>query len=319
MADADARIEEAVDRSITIAAEIAGRADVRIREEIEGYTGRLGYRKKLEQLAIDGDAYRRVKAAKIRPRLVFAHPKLLVDMPNASLYYRGIALLPRKRVAGIAGTVDGWEQSPPTARITKEKARRLARLYNRVISAVVLDRSEWGEDDAPRNVLVNVGITADGGMRNVVGQQAEAEIKGRMREFAVAEGLAVGALDDPTCIELRDGVTMRFGSEPDIGFERNESWALIIEIKGGKDPAGALERLGAIKKTFDEAPNDCRNFLVVGVVTTTMRERLREMRMESYFDIDELRDPGTWEEFMNEIFHHSLRIAPEIGVQRDSS
>ena len=129
----------------------------------------------------------------------------------------------------------------------------------------------------------------------------------------------MGTLDDPAGVELQGGVTMRFGSEPDIGFERDGSWALIIEIKGGKDPAGALERLGAIKKTFDEAPNDCRNFLVVGVVTTTMRERLGEMRMEGYFEIDELRDAGAWEEFMNEIFHHSLRIAPEIGVRRDLS
>ena len=288
MADADTRIDEAVDRSITIGAQIAERADMRIREEIERYTGRLRYRRRLERLAIDGDAYRRIKAAKIRPRLVFAHPKLLMDMPNASLYYRGIALLPRKRVARIAGTVNGWEQSPPTARITKEKAQKLARLYNRVISAVVLDRSEWGQDDAPRNVLANVAISADGRMRNVVGQKGEAEIQDRMREFVETEGLAVGALDDPTCMELLGGVTMRFGSEPDIGFERGGSWALIIEIKAGKDPAGALERLGAVIKTFDEAPNDCRNFLVVGVVTTTMRERLRGMRMERHFQIDEL-------------------------------
>ncbi len=319
MADADTRIDEAVDRSITIAAQIAERADMRIRAEIECYTGRLGYRRRLERLAIDGDAYRRIKAARIRPRLVFAHPKLLMDMPNASLYYRGIALLPRKRVARIAGTVDGWEQSPPAARITKEKAQKLARLYNRVISAVVLDRSEWGQDDAPRNVLANVAISADGGMRNVVGQKGEAEIQDRMREFVETEGLAVGALDDPTCMELLGGVTMRFGSEPDIGFERGGSWALIIEIKAGKDRAGALERLGAIKKTFDEAPNDCRNFLVVGVVTTTMRERLRELCMERHFQIDELREPGAWEEFMNEIFHHSLRIAREIGARRELS
>ena len=89
---------------------------------------------------------------------------------------------------------------------------------------------------------------------------------------------------------------MRFGSKPDTGFEHDDgSWALIIEIKGS------------------------RNFLVVGVVTKTMRERLGEMRMERHFEIDELRDPGAWEEFMNEIFHHSLRIAPEIGVRRDLS
>ena len=111
---------------------------------------------------------------------------------------------------------------------------------------------------------------------------------------------------------LADGVHMKFGSEPDIAFEREGSLAVLIEIKGGKDPAGALERLGAIKKTFDEGPVGCKNFLVAGVVTPTMRERLQEMRIEHVFDIDELlEDDAVWADFMNEIFHHGLRIAPD--------
>ena len=88
--------------------------------------------------------------------------------------------------------------------------------------------------------------------------------------------------------------------------------AVLIEIKGGKDPAGALERLGTVKKTFDEAPADCKNFLVAGVVTSTMQARLAEMKMERYFDIDAvLYDDEAWTDFVNEIFHHALRIAPE--------
>ena len=111
---------------------------------------------------------------------------------------------------------------------------------------------------------------------------------------------------------LTDGVTMEFGSEPDIAFKRSGELAVLIEIKGGKDPAGALERLGAIKKTFDEAPVGCKNFLVVGVVTSTMQERLGEMRMERAFDIGDLQDDeGEWFAFVIEIFHHALRIAPE--------
>ena len=91
--------------------------------------------------------------------------------------------------------------------------------------------------------------------------------------------------------------------------------AVLIEVKGGKDPAGALERLGAIKKTFDEAPVGCKNFLIAGVVTATMRERLREMRIEADFDIYGLvNDDGAWQDFMNEIFHHALRIAPEVPI-----
>ena len=88
---------------------------------------------------------------------------------------------------------------------------------------------------------------------------------------------------------------------------------MLIEIKGGKDPAGALERLGAVKKTFDEAPVDCKNFLVAGVVTTTMRERLEEMRIEDDFDIESLlHDDRAWARFLNEVFHHALRLTAEV-------
>ena len=313
---ADARIDDAIARARRIAAVVAERDDERLRQEIEDYPKRLRWRaSRAEELGIHPDALKRIRAAGIRRRLVFAHPELLQDLPNASLYYRGIALLPRKRVQSIAGGVDGWERSPPTGRVTADKALKVARLYNTVISAIVLDRLDWADDDASRDVLANVGITADGGMRNVVGQQAEAAIKERMLGFVRDAGLVVDESDEGAGVLLQGRVTMRFGSEPDIGFERNGSWAVVIEIKGGRDPAGALERLGAIKKTFDETPNDCRNYLVAGVVTPTMRERLGEMSMERYFEIDDLLSRAdAWEEFMNEVFHHGLRIAPEIGV-----
>ena len=46
-------------------------------------------------------------------------------------------------------------------------------------------------------------------------------------------------------------------------------------------------------------------------MTATMHVRLA-VRMERHFDIDALLyDDEAWTEFVNEIFHHALRIAPE--------
>ena len=56
-----------------------------------------------------------------------------------------------------------------------------------------------------------------------------------------------------------------------------------IEIKGGKDPAGALERLGAMQKSFEATPAQCVNFLVAGVVTAEMRKRLDQMGLVKVF------------------------------------
>ncbi len=63
---------------------------------------------------------------------------------------------------------------------------------------------------------------------------------------------------------------MKFGAEPDIDFTRDNRLVATIEVKGGCDPAGALERLGAMTKSFAETPSGCVNFLVAGVITPEM-------------------------------------------------
>lgn len=184
-------------------------------------------------LCIAKDAWRKVKDAGIKPRWVFAHPDLLKAMPDASLHYRGIALLSRKRVGEIAGSVDTWERSPDRARVSEDKALKVCRLYNAVISAILLDSTQWTLDDSYRHILATIGITEDGAMRNIIGH---------------------------------------------------------------------------------EAPVDCKNFLVAGVVTPTMRSRLEEMQYEGDFDIERLlHDDDAWVKFLNEIFHYALRLTEMVA------
>ena len=307
------RIEDAIARAVKIARRIAHGDDLRVREKIEAFQTKIRYRKR--ELCIARDAWRHVAEAGIKRRLVFAHPVILKAIPDASVHYRGIALLSLKRVQEVAGAVTTWERSPKTARVTDEKALRVCRLYNAVISSIIVDNTDWTLRDGYRNILATLGITEDGAIRNIIGQEAEEAVKERLIDWTRAQGLLDSAdAAGPSGREwqLVGGVRMRFGSEPDIAFEKDGVLAVVIEVKGGKDPAGALERLGAIKKTFDEAPVGCKNFLIAGVVTATMRERLREMRIEADFDIDQLlNDEDAWQGFMNEIFHHALRVAPE--------
>ena len=308
------RTEDAIARAVEIARRIASRGDLEAREKIRRFAPKLRYNKR--DLCIAEDAWRHVKDAGIARRLVFAHPDILKAIPEASLHYRGIALLSLKRVQGIAGSVDTWENKPGNARVGDEKALRVCRLYNAVISSIILNHSEWTLEDGYRNVLATLGITADGSIRNIIGQEAENAIKRRVLDWTRNRELLADAAAsaDDRIWPLIGGVRMIFGSEPDIAFEKDGKRAVVIEIKGGKDPAGALERLGAIKKTFDESPAGCKNFLVAGVVTPTMRGRLEEMRMEADFQIDRLlEDDAAWVGFMNEIFHHALRIAPEAS------
>ena len=292
---------------------IGQRDDVRVREKIANFAGEADYSERAS-LLIAEDAWRHVAEAGLEPRKVFAHPAILAEIPQASLHYRGIALLSRKRVAEIAGSVERWEREPKTARVRQETALRVCQLYNAVICSIILNNTAWTLEDGYRNIRATIGITADGTMRNIIGQAAEAAVKERMLNWLQMHGLLATdvALSSDNAWTLAEGVVMRYGSEPDVSFERNGSLVVLIEIKGGKDPAGALERLGAMKKTFDEALTQCKNFLVAGVVTPTMRERLNDVQVERVFNLDILDGDTKWTVFMNEIFHHALRIAPEV-------
>ena len=312
----DRRTEDAIERSVLIARRVAGgaEADSSLREQLTSLRALADFADR-ESLAIEESAWNHVEAAGIEPSLVFAHPDVLKALPRASLHYRGMSLLSLKRVSEIATAVDRWEDPAARPRPTDENVLKVCRLYNAVISSLIADKTDWTMENGYRNVLATIGISADGSMRNLIGRLGENAVKNRMYEWVRDNGLLASDEAPPDESEPRGswtldrGVRMIFASEPDISFERDGALAALIEVKAGKDPAGALERLGAIKKTFDEAPPCCDNFLVVGVVTETMRERLDEMRMSRDFDIDRLlHDGDSWTEFVDEVFNHSLRL-----------
>ena len=87
---------------------IRQRADDDLRELVADFNEELAF-EPLDDLMISERAWEHILDSVIEPRLVFAHPDLLQKHPQASQYYRGIALLPQKRVADIASPVATWE------------------------------------------------------------------------------------------------------------------------------------------------------------------------------------------------------------------
>ena len=269
------------------------------------------------QLGIDEEAWRHVEAIKAKPALVFAHPDVLCAHPDASLHYRGIATLSLKRVQQIAGSVSQWEESPSKARVKHERALKVARLYNFVISSIIRNSTEWTLENGYRNVLATIGITLDGALRNIIGQEAEQAVKERILEWLNGQSEILWEPEgtgEAWHFGNDRALRMIYSSEPDICFEGklpDDSWEIVstIEVKGGMDPAGALERLGAVKKSFDQTPTRAKNFLVVGVVTDEMRKQLEQMPIEKFFLLNEtLHNDTKWVEFINEVFHHTLRL-----------
>jgi len=311
------RLADAVERSVTISRRILERADLEIQDSIAALDIEGGLDYDLEALCIAEEAWDRVGQSGIEPRLVFAHPKILKALPASSFYYRNIALLPRKRVSQIAYPVERWEEPESNIRVPEDKALKVSRLYNAVIGSIILNSDSWTMEDSYRNILANMGIGLDGAIRNLIGQAGEAEIRRRMVAWLAERGLLIRKQDAKDSgrrlFDLRHGIQMRFGSEPDIAFIRDGTPAAVVEIKAGKDPAGALERLGAVKKSFDRTPPQCRKFLVAGIVTSEMRRELREMHIDTDLNIDDvLENESEWRRFMNGIFHHALRITGEV-------
>ena len=290
---------------------IRRRTDQALREVIDSFTGDLDF-SPLDDLMISQEAWQFVVQSGIEPKRVFAHPVLLREHPRTSQYYRGIALLPRKRVADIAANVASWEEGPRKAPIKEEQSISVARLYNAVTSSIIEGSTSWTLENGYRNIIANMGIGLDGTVRNIIGQDAEDLVKTRIKSWLKSRKLILDQNEDATEFRLPDGYTMRYGSEPDILFQQavggGVRMAATIEIKGGKDPAGALERLGAMQKSFEATPAHCTNFLVAGVVTPEMRNRLDQIDVKVFMLDDLAHDGAKWFEFINEVFHYTVRI-----------
>ena len=306
------KLDDAKKRSAVLSKRIKQRTDIKLQELVAGFDQELSF-SSLDDLMISPLAWEYVASSRIDPKQVFSHPDLLYHHPEASEYYRGIALLSRKRVAAITTSVEAWEDPDRKNRVSGEQCKKVARLYNTVISSIIEGATDWTLENGYRNIIANMGIGLDGSIRNLIGQDAEKNVKDRILEWLDNRGFIIERDERGTKFNLSKGYFMQYGSEPDIEFRRNETVVATIEIKGGTDPAGALERLGAVQKSFEETPASSVNILVAGIVTPEMELRLNSLGINRYFLLDSITHGGEgWTHFLNEVFHHVVRISDQV-------
>lgn len=307
-----AKLDDAKKRSSVLSNRIKQRTDIKLQRLIAGFEQRLSFSLP-DDLMISPQAWKYVESSGIDPKQVFTHPDLLYHHPETSEYYRGMALLSRKRVGAIATSVDTWEDPERNSQVNEDKCKEVARLYNTVISSIIEGTTDWTLDNGYRNIIANMGIGLDGSIRNLIGQDAEYIVKSRIRDWLDSRGLIIERDERGTEFKLPKDYWMYYGSEPDIEFKRNGNVISTIEIKGGTDPAGALERLGAVQKSFEATPPGSVNLLVAGIVTAEMEQRLNSLGIRKYFLLDEIAHDGEgWTDFLNEVFHHIVRITDEV-------
>jgi len=307
-------------RSLLIVTSLQRRQDLRALKLVESYADKLAW--DLDDLMIDADAWDyAVNVNQYDPKLVFCHPEVVLRHHAASFYYRGLTGLSQKAATGYIGAIKNIESGDPRARLSKEKALRMARVYNTFICSIISGSTEWTLDDGTRTVLATLGISIDGTMRNRIGDLAEDRVRSLVVEWLIDNDLLIHPTmtkeqllqEMPTDYGLKGGILMHFRPEPDISFLREGSLLAVVEIKGGVDPAGALERLGAAKKSFDDSKGlnpRCKCFYLAGVLTDETVARIEgDPAFEGAFDITEILGSSTAaEEFFSEVFHHALRI-----------
>ena len=251
---------------------------------------------------ISEDAWDIIQESGISPALVFVHPKVLKLNPSFLKFYRSVAMLPQKGLTAISKVtnIDPIEKGKVDAsRIKAESITKLTKAINEVLYVVVTVASGLNEKLLEGMMYATAGTNIDGSWRNQIGAEGERVIRTIILNGLLHYNEVTSFIDKANntveinsadakkftedidlvkTINLSNGYSVYFSSEPDVTMYNPEGDIVgIIEIKAGLDPAGALERLGAMFKSFEntlaEYP-DAVTILVASCITKEVDNRL---------------------------------------------
>jgi XcyI restriction endonuclease len=274
---------------------------------------------------------------------VFCHPKLLREYPTLLAYYRNIAALSQKSVKYLTTiSVARYESEKNNGRsLGDPQIISLARLFNVHIS-LIIDSSiqTFTEQELEGLLLISTGAQIDGAWRNAIGEEAEKVVQRLLVKETVERDLLsaliprngtgveaytteriedlLGNIGHYRGIMLNNRTSILFSSEPDISLVGKQGITLgVIEVKGGNDPAGALECYGAAKKSFEatlrNTPN-AKTFFVASCITSEVYSRIaRDQTISDYFNLTEIiSDDSTYNKFTQQVFSLLGAIPEEL-------
>lgn len=267
---------------------------------------------------------------------VFCHPEVLREHHRFVAYYRNLAALSQKSVGYLLGmSIDLKKIEADTKNdlsLSEQQAKNLAHLFNEHIT-LIIDSSinSITKEELYGILLASTGAQIDGSWRNAIGAEAEKAVQrllvkavkerdqlaallpntGQSVELYDSEKIEaqIGNIDLYRGVKLKNRTTILFSSEPDISLlDENGSTICVLEVKGGSDPAGALERYGAAKKSFEEArvnSSKVKTILVASCITPEVRIRIKkDPLIFSYYNLTSLLSENSkdLEVFLREIF-----------------
>ena len=250
-----------------------------VAERIEAVSGeRLDW--PLADLRISSTAWNKAVHSGIKPVTVFAHPNVLTSIEKSVAYYRMLAMVSQKSMNQLGMSTVRYEQSATLPKF--ETATAISQRLNHVISNV-LERDQYvsgREFDLWRGMAA--GSQAQGSWQNQKGDRVEMIV--RQDLVSRLKNLGLVSHDEQVDIESRkvelslvDGRRVRLAAEPDIMIYDDFRIHTAVEVKGGLDPAGVLERVGAAIKSLSRAKEDSPGVITVLVLmAASMSEQAKQ-------------------------------------------
>jgi len=258
--------------------------------------------KNRSEWAISNSAWEVLERNSIDPMLVFMHPKIIQLNPANLKYYRSVAMISQKGLKALSGVsnVEKIEAGKVEAgALSSKTVQGLVTVINEIMSLVVTLATDINHNEIQGMMYATAGTNIDGSWRNSIGAEGERVIRSIILREVLAHGevssiidrqnkpISIADLDSAQILDeidsikivnLINGYSLLFSSEPDVSmYDAAGAIVGVIEIKAGLDPAGALERLGAMLKSFENTLEEYPNavtVLVASCITDEVEARL---------------------------------------------
>lgn len=261
-------------------------------------------------------AYNVIVNSDLKLLQVFAHPKLLREHPQLVGYFRNVAVLSQKATKYLSGIDPKKFETENDVELSEQTALTLSQSFNEHILLIIENAFVSFREEELRGLLfASTGAQIDGSWRNAIGEEAEKVVQVMLVQeivkrkllngFILREGMKVESPDTAKVeqivknIRIIKGVLLTnqksvlFSSEPDITVvDENGKTELVIEVKGGTDPAGALERYGASKKSLEHSLKENKNvktcFLASCITDEVERRVKKDKTISKFYNLTEV-------------------------------
>lgn len=284
-----------------------------------------------ESWGVDSAALERISAKGLDPLHVFCHPRVITEQPRLLLYYRTLALISQKGLSTLIGGNIAAIESGKQQELNAEWTHKVAVTLNSILSAIVTTSADINASDLPGFQFASAGTTIQGAWNNAIGEEGEMtvrkilvnQLKDELLQIVWRDGSTtdysaslhanlIDRIDEVRILRLNQGHHLRFSSEPDVSLRDQSDLPLVaIEVKAGTDAAGALERLGAAMKSFENDRNANPRVKTVYVVRCLTPELQKRISHNKPFDytfglLDLMNDAKTQRTFANLILRAVL-------------